>query len=69
MRVYWFSTCPGEHAAMLSVVGCAETANAGPATIAAANPAMTISRRGWTWKDTIVCSVLWGWIKTNIIVN
>jgi hypothetical protein len=41
---------------MLSVVGFAETANAWPAKIAAANPAMTISRRGWSWKDTIA----WG---------
>jgi hypothetical protein len=40
---------------MLSVVGFAETAKAWPAKIAAANPAMPISRRGWSWKDTIAC--------------
>lgn len=57
MRVYWSWTWPGEHAAKVSVVGCAETANGWPAKIAAANPAMTISRRGWSWKDTIACFV------------
>ena len=39
---------------MLSVAGFAETAKAWPAKIAVASPAMTISRRGWSWKDTIV---------------
>jgi hypothetical protein len=54
MRVYWSSTRPGEHAVKLSVVGFANTAKAWPAKIAAATPAMTISRRGWSWKDTII---------------
>src|ERR1700738_2960374 len=47
MRVYGSTTLPAPHAVMLSVVGFAETAKAWPPKIAAANPAITIRRRGW----------------------